>query len=293
MQFNDLLKGAGYDLAHVAVMLHQPAQTGQRNALLALVVEAPHLFELYQDNHPKNPEATLKKRPFVASFVVNDLGEARFVGLYRVNGWSFLTYDEMSQNEFRREVGLRVEGEALSFFGSSETDLGRAVFTLEPLDDLATLKGRLIVPRPSGRAYVRLAENCNLPILRVEETARFIPALPAWDNLVLSAQILRALPRSWGDKMSQWRGIYHILDTSDGARYIGAAYGTENILGRWQAHVAGKTGVTVELAKRDPAHFVFSILELLAPTANIEDVVSREGSWKDRLGTREWGLNKN
>jgi hypothetical protein len=293
MQFNDLLKGAGFDLAQVAIMLHQPAQAGQRNALLALVVEAPHLFELYQDNHPKNPEATLKKRQFAASFVVNDLGEARFVGLYRINGWSFMTYEEMSQNEFRREVGLRVEGEALSTYSSSETDIGRAVFTLEPLEGLASLKGRLIVPRPPGRAYVRLAENCNLPILRVEETARFIPALPAWDSLVLAATSIRVLPQSWADKMSQWRGIYHILDTTDGARYVGAAYGTDNILGRWQAHVARQTGVTVELAKRDPANFVFSILELLAPTASIEEVVAREGSWKDRLGTRLWGLNKN
>jgi hypothetical protein len=165
---------------------------------------------------------------------------------------------------------------------------------LDLLPDFAALKGRLIVPRPAGRAYVRLAENCALPITRIEQEARFIPPMPRWDALVMMAEDIRTISQSWADKLSQWRGIYHIVDQSDGERYVGSAYGEENILGRWRAHVRRDQGVTVELSKRDPRDFRFSILELLAPNAVLEDVVIREGSWKERLATRILGgLNKN
>ena len=295
MEFNDLLRGAGYDLRGLAVMLHQPAVSGQRAALLSLAHDHPELFELYQDNHPKKAEATLKARKFAASFVVNDLGEARFVGVYRVKGWAFRSYAELSADARRMALGEKIAGENISFFDGSDSE-GRAVFDLELLPDLASLKGRLIVPRPAGRTYMRLAENCALPITRIEEEARFVPPMPPWDALVMDKESIGSIPRTWADKLSQWRGIYHIVDTSDGARYVGSAYGEENILGRWRAHVARERGVTVELAKRDPIHFRFSILELLAPNASMEDVIAREVSWKDRLATREGhtgGVNKN
>lgn len=295
MEFNDLLRSAGYDLRDVAIMLHQPPVAGQRGALLSLVNDHPGLFELYQDNHPKGPEATLKARQFTASFIVNDDGEARFVGLYRIKSWVFETYQTMFANPQRRALGHMIHGEAApDLYGEDEG--GRAVFSLELLPDFAALKGRLIVPRPAGRAYVRLAENCRLAITRIEQEARFIPPMPPWDTLIMAAHDIRTIPRSWADKLSQWRGIYHIVDTLDGARYIGSAYGEENILGRWRDHARSARGVTVELGKRDPIHFRFSILELLAPNALTEDVVTREGMWKERLATREahiGGLNKN
>lgn len=292
MDFANLLTGAGFDLRDIAIMLHQPSVAGQRGALISLVNDAPALFELYQDNHPKGPEATLKSRKVAASFVVNDIGEARFVGLYRVNGWTHQSYAMLAADPLRAELAVRIAGEGASQLDASETE-GRAVFDLAPMTELASLKGRLVVPRPAGRAYVRLAENCPLPITRIEETARFIPPLPNWNALVLSAHAIRAIPNAWADKISQWRGVYHILDTSDGARYVGSAYGEENLLGRWQTHVRRDRGVTAELSKRDPSTFVFSILELLAPSATIDEVVLVENAWKERLGTRVWGLNSN
>lgn len=295
MEFNNLLRGAGYDLREVAVMLHQPSVAGQRGALLSLVNDHPYLFERYQDNHPKGPEATLKARKYAASFVVNDAGEARFVGMYEIAAWEFRSYADLMQDPQRRAISALIHGEGADDLEREAAD-GRAIFDLRALPAFAALKGRLVVPRPAGRAYVRLAENCVLPIMRVDETARFIPPMPHWDALIMTALDIRAMAQSWADRLSQWRGIYHIVDISDGARYVGSAYGEENILGRWRAHVQRERGVTVELGKRDPINFRFSILELLAPNAAMEDVVAREGSWKERLATREphiGGLNKN
>lgn len=295
MEFNDLLRGAGFEMKDVAVMLHQPSVAGQRGALLALVNDHPDLFERYQDNHPKGPEATLKARKYAASFVVNDAGEARFVGMYEIAAWAFRSYADMMQDPQRRALCALIHGEGAVGL-EEETADGRAIFDLRAMPTFSKLKGRLVVPRPAGRAYVRLAENCVLPISRVDETARFIPPMPPWDTLVMTALDIRAMAQSWADRLSQWRGIYHIVDMSDGARYVGSAYGADNILGRWRAHVQRDKGATVELAKRDPSHFRFSILELLAPTAGMDDVIAREGSWKQRLATRDvdiGGLNKN
>lgn len=292
MEFGSLLIAAGFDLRDVAIMLHQPSVTRQRGALISLVNDAPELFELYQDNHPKGPEATLKARKFAASFVVNDSGEARFVGLYQICGWELRSIENLAAEPLRIELGKRIVGEWASTFDSGK-DQSRAVFKLEVMKEFSSLKGRLVVPRPAGRAYVRLAEKCPLPIKRIDETAQFIPPLPNWNAIVLSAHDVLAMPYAWADKISQWRGVYHILDASDGQRYVGSAYGEENLLGRWRAHVKGEWGVTKELSKRSPSNFVFSILELLAPNAAAEDVITLEGTWKERLGTRKWGLNHN
>ncbi|MBL4559231.1 MAG: hypothetical protein JKP98_25855 [Rhodobacteraceae bacterium] len=36
---------------------------------------------------------------------------------------------------------------------------------------------------------------------------------------------LRALPASWAPVLREWRGVYLIVDQTDGARYVGSAYG--------------------------------------------------------------------
>ncbi len=293
MEFNDLLRQAGHDPREVAIMLHSPAQSDQRRVLLALADEEPALFEAYQDNHPRSAEATLKKRPLAASFVVDDRGEARFAGLYRVAGWAERSMAEMDSDPSRQALIQRFRDVTFAEVGARTGRTGRAVFDLRPLPDLAELRGRLVVPRPAGRAYMRLAENCALPVRGIEREARFLPPAPEWDDLVVSGAEVRSLPRDWQARLREWRGVYHILDAADGARYVGAAYGSENLLGRWQGHVAGNQGITAELAGRDPAGFRFSILELVAPTAPADMVIAAEGRWKRRLQSREWGLNRN
>ena len=292
MRFNDLLRMAGYDPNDVAIMLHNPAQPDQRRMLMVLVDDAPDLFEAYQDNHPRNPEATLKKRKVAASFVVGEGAESRFVGLYAVKGWTFRTASEMDADPIRQDLMTRFRDSPYSALAAQSGTTGREVFDLQPLPALADLRGRLIVPRPPGRAYMRLAENCDLPILAVERLARFSPPLPHWRELVLTKPEIVNLPSDWHLGMAQWRGVYLITDMVDGARYVGSAYGAENIIGRWRNHVAGDYGVTKQLRSRLTAGFQFSILELLLHDQTADDVIRREHSWIDRLHTRTFGLNQ-
>ena len=81
------------------------------------------------------------------------------------------------------------------------------------------------------------------------------------------------------------------MDQSDGARYVGSAYGAANLLGRWQQHIAGETGVSARLAPRNTRNFRFSILERVSPDMEAEAVIALEMTWMDRLQTRVYGLN--
>ena len=293
MNFNNLLSMANFEPKRVAIMLHTPALAHQKRLLMALVDDAPDLFEAYQDNHPRNPESTLKARPFAASFVVDEGSECRFVGLYAVDGWTVRTAIELDADPRRQALMTRFRGASFTELATQTGQPGRAVFALRPLPALADLRGRLIVPRPAGRSYMRLAENCDLPVLSVERSARFSPPPPDWTNFVVTAADLRGLPRDWQARLREWRGVYLVTDQTDGARYVGSAYGETNLLGRWMAHVAGDIGVTVELTLRNPSTFRFSILQLVAPTAAGDEVMAAEANWKYRLDTRTWGLNRN
>lgn len=291
MEFNDLLRLAAIDPKTCAVMLHAPSDPALRRGLLAVAQDDPPLFEVYQDNHPKGPEATLKNRSHAASFVVEDGESARFVGLYSNSGWTYQSAAELDTDPVRRELQQRFRGKG--FIELAGADSGRNVFALKRLAALADLSGRLVVRRTPGRAYMRLAERNVLDVIEIARHARFVPPAPDWRDFIVSGAELRVLPKPWCARLQEWRGIYLIIDEKDGARYVGAAYGAENLLGRWRAHVAGESGVTVDLAGRDPARFRFSILELLAPVAESADVIAAENRWKQTLGTRNWGLNRN
>jgi GIY-YIG catalytic domain len=102
------------------------------------------------------------------------------------------------------------------------------------------------------------------------------------------------LPRRIKEGLAHWRGVYLITDNCDGARYVGSAYGADNILGRWQSYAKSGHGGNKLLKLRDARSFSFSILQRVSPDLPAEDVIAIETSWKVRLGTRApAGLNEN
>ena len=117
--------------------------------------------------------------------------------------------------------------------------------------------------------------------------------MPAAEELTLSWEELRNLPSSWKSALAQWRGVYLILDRSDGKSYVGSAYGRDNILSRWSNYAARGHGGNKQLRGRKPENFLFSILERVSPDMVPEEVIQKETNWKKRLHTREFGLNDN
>jgi len=121
--------------------------------------------------------------------------------------------------------------------------------------------------------------------------------MPPWDKLSLTWEELRVLPTKWKAALRQWRGIYYIFDVKGGKGYVGSACGEEtgeeNILGRWLDYAASGHGGNKKLMERDRNDFLFTILQRPSPDMERDKIVELESSWKDRLHTRDYGLNDN
>lgn len=94
-------------------------------------------------------------------------------------------------------------------------------------------------------------------------------------------------------RLSSVNGVYLIKDKISGKLYVGSAYGDQGIYGRWSAYAKNSHGENLELKGLDPSVFQFSILEIVPATTTADGVIERENRWKEKLGTRQFGLNKN
>ena len=270
-------------------MRHRPTDVLLRKALRRLALEDEQSFIDYQSSHGPRTEAAVKRAQFIASFIADGNGRALFVGLYEIVGsevvygrrWlenpnlRALVDTENRRREDRTDVVWFHQNRVLSFY--------------------ADWAGCLCVGwPPPERSWYRWAHRNCLPILAIHDEQQLVPRLAEWDQLVFSWSELATLPRRHSDLLESWRGIYLIKDHSDGLCYVGSAYGSDNLLGRWQSYGRSGHGGNLLLRGRPPENFHFSILERLAETADPRDVIRRENSWKLRLGTRSpLGLNAN
>lgn len=291
MEFADLLRLSGISLSETALALHRPSDPVVRRILPTIAQNMPEVFDAYQGTHPIVPEATLKARKCLASFVPRTGGEFVFVGLFDASPGPSLLLTELDADPVFQRLQELTGGWTFASARRAEKYPSRIRFHLSPRKELAELAGRLVVADPGGRNFMRLAETTPLGIMEITREASLVPPMPKWDQLLLTRAELETLPREWALQLSQWRGVYLIVDQSDGARYVGSAYGVENLLGRWRNHVAGQNGVTKELSRRLTRHFRFSILELVSPTATADEVIAVERGWMNRLDTISHGLN--
>jgi hypothetical protein len=171
-------------------------------------------------------------------------------------------------------------------------------FELQVLPEaLADLAGRLVIQWASPRAWwVNGATGQKYPVMEVSDVEP--EPFPGFHHLVVDFDRLQAVigdPRyaAWRTALSSVIGIYLITDLSDGRHYVGKADGNETLLKRWTAYAANGHGGNVELKKRERANFRFSVLRVLDPSTAGTDVNAVEGHYKNALGSRMHGLNKN
>jgi len=133
----------------------------------------------------------------------------------------------------------------------------------------------------------------------------YVREFPGYLDFVLPFEDLRIILRNpepnreWHRALSSVAGVYLITDTSDGRQYVGSAYGARGILGRWQTYVESGHGGNAQLAAllaADPdhaKHFQFTILRTLPTTLTMREVIEYEQLYKNKLGSRAFGLNLN
>lgn len=288
LDFASLLPSVDIDPAETLVVRHVPVEKSLKRVLPWLVVERPDLWRAYQQIQWESLEKAMTRARFVASFIGQDAGTATFAGLYEIGAWS--TLDAAGYRAFPGNEDLVALG-----MGGRSTDMPDCLaFDLDPLGHFDEWTGRLTIqwPRPYQKWW-RWGASGKFQVLTIEAESRFVRGMPGWQDIVLTHAELQSLPSSWKSALSQWRGIYFIYDTSRQAGYVGSAYGAENILGRWREYARSGHGGNKELKSSAENDLRFSILQRTSPDLDAEAIVALEASWKQRLHTRDFGLNRN
>lgn len=292
MQLNDFLQEKGIDpfFKRVLVMRHTPTEPELKKKFLSIAEERPDLFNAYQSTQRKKQEKQLQKANFLASFVGHEPKKAVFVGLYKVGGKKPLSHRAYWKNPVHNElkrIGMR------GFVDSRKSILK---FDLKKDGQFDPWKGKLIVDWPgTDLAWSRWATKRNkFSVIALLEESKLIKAMPDWTEIIWPHSQLKTLPRSWQDKLSQWRGIYYVFDYKRRKGYVGSAYGHDNILGRWRNWSRTGHGGNKHLRESNPKNLVFSILEIDSHNRTADEIIKKETSWKERLHTY-WpmGLNGN
>ncbi len=290
MEFNDLLQKHQITPADVLVVRHRPQEPKLRKTLPWLAAQRPDLYNAYQQSQFPKVEKAFTQAKYIASFIGVDPGTALFAGLYAVKAWHSLSADGYwkiaANNELHDSFGMA------GFGGERPTTLWfDLVLSTEFYD---SWRGRLVIRWPGlERSWWRWADRNTFEIIAIRESTGFEQVMPSWDELVVTWSELKVLPAKWQASLKEWRGIYYILDASDGRGYVGAAYGNENILGRWLNYGQSGHGGNKQQRERDPNNFQFSILQRVSPDMPSDEVIRLEQTWKTRLHTCEFGLNEN
>ncbi len=188
-----------------------------------------------------------------------------------------------------------------------QTAGNRYKYKTEELHGLESLTGRAIVYfKRAFRASYLIGENYGdeLYISELLGERHSIPDFPGFSRVRLELKQLRYVVSrevsSWKSALRSVAGVYAISDKASGRIYVGSAYGTEGIWGRWRLYSEAPHGFNkelIELLKKEgdiySENFRFSILEICDILSSQDEVIGRESHWKESLLTREYGYNSN
>ena len=161
---------------------------------------------------------------------------------------------------------------------------------------LEDLSERLVIDW--GGSTVSWVQSKNKPVIEIKPP-NSLGEFESYDAIQLSYFDLQLLCKradynpTWVNALSAVNGIYLISDQKAEKQYVGSAYGRGGIFSRWTQYARNGHGGNKLLKSINPKNFAFSILEICPKTMSADDVIARENRWKEKLGTRAFGLNEN
>lgn len=278
LYLNDILKRNGLDPKRVKLIRHS-----LKHARCRVCYNAGFIDE-YQKIQKEN---FFNGCDYVLSFIGEPGTSAKFIGCYSVGKGKQI-------NEFFKPEGFPVP----EMFTESVY-----LFELQSSDIISDLKDRLIIDwGKATMSWHQWATNDKV-VLAIQENPKY--AFTGYENVVLSYNELKeiisdkTLYENWHTALSSVYAIYLIVDSTNGKQYVGSAYSSGGLLERWKCYV--DTGHGGNLGMREVLcqcfdryqYFQFSILQILPKTIIDNEVVAIENFYKNKLLTKEFGMNKN
>ena len=256
------------------------------NAELDILDSFKNKRKYFEDYQSFQSLDKFKKAKHIATFAPSRGTTAIFLGLYDIN-------NSLSNTDWTKKLHGIIDKNG--FPDNWHVNDG-TWYDLEFNPIFKDYSERLIIDW--GKSTVSWVQNKDKSILQIKG-ANSIGEFISYDEIQISYEELQKLSKdtitneTWINALSAVNGIYLIKDTKKGALYVGSAYGDNGIYGRWMNYAKNGHGGNVELKKLNPNNFEFSILEIATKTASADEVIHRESRWKEKLGTREFGLNLN
>lgn len=278
MNIIELLKHRGLDLnARIKMMRH--------------LSKKYDIYDMYVRNHFEIYQS-FQRRPviecdYLISFLGIRHGCARFVGVYKVEG-----------KRPAKTIKLTSDYPYQEF-----TETAQYWYDLTKQAGYEDLTDRVVIDWGSSERswHQWLSEKEVVEIL----PTGYVTDFPGLMEINISFAELKQLinnptaNREWHQMLKSVAGVYLILDMETGKQYIGSAYGKDGILGRWKSYAQtghGNNSLLNSLVKTDsdyPLKFRFSILHTLTKSTTKEEALRWEVCFKNKLGTRAFGLNSN
>lgn len=169
--------------------------------------------------------------------------------------------------------------------------------------------GRLLINYPGpgarGRAFYFENHYQDMALAEIFETEYSGDTFCGFDNVQHSFEqiehIIKNQRLDWKTALISVKGVYLIIDKSNGKKYVGSAYGDTGLWSRWESYIYTGHGwnqgllaiVSTEGIDYPRKNFQFSILEFYSMRTDDQFIISREQHWKRVLCSNQYGYNKN
>lgn len=271
LTLNLLLQSAGIAPEHTRLARHKGNGINGRTAF-DLWLAKNGSFERYQSIQSKE---RFDVGEWLASFVVSRIGETIFAGLYKV-----LAIGPMDDPDAKDPLGDHSVAEC-------------HLYTLERQEVLSDLEGRLVIDwGPGALSWVQRADRQNKTIVELRRKA-MDPPYPGHDLFKHQIRHLAEVPHDWRTTLTFVCGVYLLVCLKDGKQYVGSASGQDGFWGRWSSYATNGHGGNEGMRLVVGEDYQVSILEVAAGTAQVDDILRLEQKWKEKLLSKQYGLNWN
>ncbi|MEN6621808.1 MAG: GIY-YIG nuclease family protein [Smithella sp.] len=272
---NTILKEAGLDLSNVRLLRHKDKNAVKGRSPYELWRDDLPSFELYQSVQSFNNRAKLVSRYWL-SFIVTPSNETMFADFYSSCYRGLLEKDTPMPHM-----------DGIDRAGTCD------VYNLVRDDRLNDFIGKLYIDWGSGeRAWIQRPERQNKKITKLLPEFKE-PDFPGFLHFMKPLSELNRIPFGWITTLRSSKGIYLLTCPTTREQYVGSASGQDGFWGRWQEYIQNGHGGNIALKSRDPSDYQVSILEVAGTATTLDDLLKMEIQWKQKLQSREMGLNKN
>lgn len=245
------------------------------------------LIEEYQSIQTKEVFANCE---YIISFIADGGSRSIFYGVYKVGEVIFGDYEQLASQKLQlNDPGI----------GKS-----RFKYHLERNQLFDDISQRLIVDW--GKAAISWHQWADNEKQIIEILPKgYLKEFPGFLDFILDFNDLKTMINNlesnkvWHQMLESVNAIYLIADQSTGQQYVGSAYGAGGLLGRWKNYAStghGGNKLLIELLADDVEYarnFSFTVLRTLPKTLTDQEVIAKEKLYKDKLGSRVFGLNSN